>query len=155
MIIEDRLVLAGLVSELKKQGEKIVFTNGCFDLIHPGHIKVLRMSKTLGDVLIVGVNTDESIRKLKGGSRPILSLNQRLEVLDSIKYVDIIVPFSEDTPDELIKIIKPDIHTKGEDYKNKDVPERKLVEQFGGKTIILKSGLDMSTTKIIKRIQGD
>ena len=155
MIIRNKKTLAGIITELKAMNKKIVFTNGCFDILHAGHIDILKYAKSLGDILVVGVNTDDSVKRLKGPTRPIISLDNRMDTLDSIKYVDIIIPFSEDTPIELIKIVKPDVHIKGGDYGIEDLPERGIVENNGGKIDLFNPKRDISTSKIISKIRGE
>jgi rfaE bifunctional protein nucleotidyltransferase chain/domain len=150
MIIEDRELLKSIVEELKNQNLKIVFTNGCFDIIHRGHIEYLNKAKKLGDVLIIGINSDSSIKKIKGDKRPIIPLYSRAYVLDNIKAVDFVVPFDEETPIELIKIIKPDVHVKGGDYKEEDLPEAEIVKSYGGEIKIIPLIEGFSTTKIIE-----
>ena len=149
MIIEDRGLLKKIVEELKNQNLKIVFTNGCFDIVHRGHVEYLNKAKKLGDVLIVGINSDKSIKKIKGDKRPIIPLHSRAYVLDNLKAVDFVVPFDEETPIELIKIIKPDVHVKGGDYKEEDLPEAEVVKSYGGKIEIIPLIEGFSTTKII------
>lgn len=144
--------LKRLLTVLKKRrldGEKIVFTNGCFDIIHSGHIKVLREAKKLGDILVVGLNSDSSVKKLKGRNRPVNLLKDRIEVLSAIKYVDYIVVFNKSTPYNLIKKIKPDFLVKGGDYKEKDIVGR----QFSKKVVTIPLVKDKSTTNIIERIK--
>ena len=109
--------------------KKIVFTNGCFDLIHYGHINYLKKAKELGDILIVGLNSDDSIKRIKGSSRPIKKIKSRLAVLESIKYIDLVITFNEDTPIELIKNIKPDILVKGGDYKEDEIIGREYAKR--------------------------
>jgi rfaE bifunctional protein nucleotidyltransferase chain/domain len=150
MIIEDRELLKSIVEELKRQNLKIVFTNGCFDIIHRGHVEYLNKAKKLGDVLIVGINSDSSIKKIKGNKRPIVPLYSRAYVLDNLKAVDFVVPFDEETPIELIKIIKPDVHVKGGDYREEDLPEAEIVKSYGGKIKIIPLIEGFSTTKIIE-----
>jgi D-beta-D-heptose 7-phosphate kinase / D-beta-D-heptose 1-phosphate adenosyltransferase len=141
--------ISTIISELKNKGKKIVFTNGCFDILHIGHIKYLEKSKSFGDILILGLNSDDSIRRLKGENRPINTQTDRAYILASLEVVDYLVIFEEDTPFELIKLIKPDVLVKGGDYEGKDVvgqdivKELKLVKFIDGK----------STSKTIKRIQ--
>ncbi|MEN3013995.1 MAG: D-glycero-beta-D-manno-heptose 1-phosphate adenylyltransferase [Endomicrobiia bacterium] len=137
-----------ILKKLKKENKKLVFTNGCFDIIHSGHIKLLKEAKNLGDVLIVGLNTDKSIKRIKGPQRPINSQKDRAEVLDSIRYVDYVILFKEDTPYKLIAEIKPDILVKGADYKVKDIVGWGIVPEVV--RIKLKKG--KSTTNIIKKI---
>lgn len=140
-----------LSSKLHNQGKKIVFTNGCFDILHVGHVKYLEVAKSYGDVLILGLNADSSVRKLKGETRPINTQDDRAYILASLESVDYVVIFEEDTPYELIKLIKPHVLVKGGDYEGKEVvgqdiaDELKLVQFVDGK----------STTNTIKRIQND
>ncbi|AIJ04941.1 rfaE bifunctional protein [Methanocaldococcus bathoardescens] len=150
MIIEDRGLLEDIVRELKSQNLKIVFTNGCFDIIHRGHVEYLNKAKKLGDILIVGINSDKSIKKIKGDKRPIIPLYSRAYVLDNLKAVDFVVPFDEETPIELIKIIKPDVHVKGGDYREEDLPEAEIVKSYGGEIKIIPLIEGFSTTKIIE-----
>ncbi|WP_456420254.1 D-glycero-beta-D-manno-heptose 1-phosphate adenylyltransferase [Methanocaldococcus infernus] len=152
MIITDRSLLKKIVEELKRQGLKIVFTNGCFDILHRGHVEYLNEAKKLGDILIVGINSDSSVKKIKGEKRPIISLHSRAYVLDNLKAVDFVVPFDEDTPIEIIKIIKPDVHVKGGDYKEEDLPEAEVVKAYGGKVKIIPLVEGYSTTNIINEI---
>ena len=153
MIITDRDFLKSKVSELKTKGNKIVFTNGCFDIIHHGHIKYLQSAKRLGDILIIGVNTDESIRRIKGETRPIIDLEYRMSVLDELSSVDIVVPFYEDTPLELIKIILPDFLVKGGDWEIKDIVGSDIVIKNGGTVKSLDFIKGISTTEIIEKIK--
>ena len=143
------------IKNYKKNKKKIVFTNGCFDIIHHGHIIYLEKSKKLGDKLIVGINSDKSIINIKGKSRPLNKLKYRIKVLSSIKYVDLIIPFNEKTPGNLIKKINPDILIKtNENYKNiKDMPENegvKFVLKNKGKVFLFTRTKQISSTKIIK-----
>ncbi len=152
MIINNTDLLIKLINELKNNNLKIVFTNGCFDILHKGHVKYLNNAKKLGDIFIVGINSDESIKKIKGDKRPIIPLDSRIVVLDNLKCVDIVVPFSEETPVELIKLIKPDIHVKGGDYKIEDLPESKYILEYGGSVKIIPLIKGYSTTNIIKTV---
>lgn len=126
-----------------------VFTNGCFDILHSGHIKLLREANQHGR-LIVGLNTDESINRIKGEGRPINPLQNRMELLSSIKYVDNVIPFNEDTPIDLIKSLKPSVLVKGADWKDK-LPEGEFVESYGGKVVYVDLLPEMSTTGILKK----
>ena len=143
--------IARLVERYKKEGKKIVFTNGCFDILHVGHVKYLQEAKSFGDVLIVGLNSDASVRRLKGPSRPVNAVEDRAYLLAALEAVDFVVPFEDDTPYELIKMVAPDVLVKGGDYKGKEVvgtefaKELKLVDFVDGK----------STTKTIEKIQGN
>jgi len=145
--------IKNIVNELKKKGKKIVFTNGCFDIIHAGHIKLLKKAKKLGDVLIVGINKDKSIKKIKGEDRPIMDEKQRIEIISAIEFVDYVVPFGNTTPEKLIRIIKPDIIVKGGDYKKDEVVGKDIVEKYGGKVYIFPLLKNISTTKIINKIK--
>jgi len=131
----------------------LVFTNGCFDLLHMAHVRFLRQCRQLGDRLIVGMNSDESVRGLKGPSRPICNQVERWAVLESIRWVDEVFLFDEPTPCELIRRISPDIIVKGPGYSPENMPEAAIVTAYGGKVVIL-DGPDISTTKIIERIKG-
>lgn len=144
--------LTKIVDKLKKEGKKTVFTNGCFDILHIGHVKYLEDAKSLGDILIVGVNSDESVRILKGNSRPIVPDIERAEILAALKCVDYVVIFNELNPENLIAQLKPAIHVKGGDYVIDQIPESKLVESLGGKTIILNEVKGKSTSSIIQKI---
>ena len=153
MIIRDRELLKKNIKELKELNKKIVFTNGCFDIIHYGHIKYLQSAKELGDILIIGVNTDDSIKRLKGKNRPIVELDFRMAVLNELSSVDFVVPFNEDTPLNLIKIILPDVLVKGGDWKVTDIVGSNIVLENGGKVESLTFVEGISTTNIIERIK--
>ncbi len=137
----------------RRQGRRIVLTNGCFDILHRGHIAFLNRAKALGDILIVGVNADESIRRLKGADRPINRLDDRLQVLAALSSVDHVAAFHEDTPINLIGIVRPDVFVKGGDYAGKLLPEAAQVERYGGVVNILPYVEENSTTGIIQRIR--
>ena len=141
-----------ILETAKKDGKKVVFTNGCFDILHRGHVTYLNEAKRQGDILVVGVNSDASVKKLKGESRPINSEYDRAFVLDGLKAVDYTVIFGEDTPEDLIACLKPSVHVKGGDYKKEDLPETKIVESYGGEVIILNFVEGKSTTNIIEKI---
>ncbi|OGC36299.1 hypothetical protein A2311_01385 [candidate division WOR-1 bacterium RIFOXYB2_FULL_48_7] len=152
--IKLRSELSVIAKNLKTEGAKLVFTNGCFDILHLGHARYLREAKKLGDVLIVGVNSDSSVTALKGADRPYVSELERAEILASLECVDYVVIFSELRPDNLIKAIKPDIHVKGGDYKIDELPEKKLVESLGGKVVVIPPIKGRSTTNIVAKILG-
>jgi rfaE bifunctional protein nucleotidyltransferase chain/domain len=152
-LIIDRQKLLSLIQKLKTEGKSIIFTNGCFDILHSGHIDYLKRTKELGDILIIGINSDESVKKIKQQNRPINKLLDRMIILDSIKYVDYVVPFNEETPENLIKIIKPDILTKGGDWNKKDVVGSDFVKSYGGKVVIIPYIKGKSTTNTIKKIR--
>lgn len=144
-----------LNKELRKlSGKTIVFTNGVFDLVHAGHIDLLAFARASGDYLILGINDDNSVKRLKGENRPIYPLEQRMKILAAIIYVDFVIPFSQDTPLELIKRLhRVDVLVKGGDYKTHEVVGRKEVEMAGGKVLLFDFKTDISTSTIIKKIK--
>ena len=135
--------------------KKIVFTNGCFDLIHLGHIEVLARSADLGDILIIGINTDSSIKELKGNNRPIIKENSRAQQLASLEFVDAVILFNEQTPLELIKVIKPNVITKGGDYNSEQVVGNEIAVKNEGEVIIIPLTQGYSTTSILEKIKND
>lgn len=151
--VMDAFYLAARVASYRRMGKRIVFTNGCFDILHRGHIAYLNSAKSFGDVLIVGINSDESVRRLKGDNRPINSLEDRGQILAALSCVDHIIPFDTDTPADLIKVIQPDVYVKGGDYTRKTLPEAPIVERLGGKVEILPYLEDHSTSSVIERIR--
>lgn len=142
------------IQKEKSLGKKIVFTNGCFDLLHVGHINYLKEAKESGDILIIGINTDKSVKKLKGNDRPINALEDRMAVLKALDGVDLVIPFSQDTPINLIRKLKPDVYVKGGDYSEDSLPEASVVKGYGGKVKIIPITVNRSTTKIIKSIKA-
>jgi len=137
----------------KRTGKKIVFTNGVFDLLHPGHIELLQFARSQGDLLVVGINDDASVRRLKGEKRPIFPLAERLEVLAALECVDYVVPFHEDTPLQLIQALgKIDVLVKGGDYAPGEVVGRKEVEEWGGKLCLFRLAGDYSSSALIDKI---
>ena len=153
--IYRREKLSEIVNKLKKQGKTVGFANGCFDLLHVGHIRYLKDAKKNCDVLIVALNTDESVRRLKGEGRPRTPLSERLEIMEAIEFVDYLTFFSEDTVEHTLRVLKPDIHFKGTDYTVETVPERKVMEELGGKVMIVGDPKDHSTTEILERIKNE
>jgi rfaE bifunctional protein nucleotidyltransferase chain/domain len=139
-------------TRLRRQGKKVVFTNGCFDLIHGGHIELFRKAKSLGDVLIVGLNTDASVRKIKGPSRPVFPLAERFEVLGAIEYIDFLTSFAEETPQKIIAALLPDVLVKGGDWQPGQVVGKKEVEAAGGRVVIIPYLKGHSSSAIIKQI---
>lgn len=137
----------------KADGKTIVFSNGCFDLLHPGHIDYLSKARALGDRLVIGLNDDDSISRLKGPSRPICSLAVREVMLAALQSVDLVVPFSEDTPLELIKTLQPDLLVKGGDYQPDDIVGAKEVRKNGGHVTVISFLEGHSTTSLINHIQ--
>jgi len=136
----------------KKKSKKVVFTNGCFDLIHSGHVDYLIKAKNLGDYLIVGLNTDDSVRRIKGEKRPILNQNERAFILSSLKPVDFVCLFDEDTPAKIIAELIPDILIKGSDWSIDKIVGRDIVEENGGKVVTIDFVNNQSTSKIINTI---
>ena len=158
-IINSYEKIESIVNKLKKDKKKIVFTNGCFDLLHSGHADYLKKAKEMGDILIVGLNSDESIKKIKGENRPIVDQNSRLELISSLESVNYCILFEEDNPINILSYIKPDIHVKGSDYKNKYMIERDMVEINGGQIgfIEIKTNENnkISTSDIIEKIKNE
>jgi len=144
--------LEEILDRHRKNNEKIVFTNGCFDILHIGHIEYLKFSRRQGDVLVVGLNTDRSVREQKGDKRPFVSEYERARLISALEDVGYVILFDESTPEELIRRIKPDILVKGEDWKEKGVVGREFVESYGGKVILAPFIKDVSTTDIVSRI---
>jgi len=154
-VILQLTILKRKCEGFRKEGKRIVFTNGCFDILHSGHVSYLQQAKAMGDVLVVGLNTDESIRRLKGKGRPVNTLENRLNVLSALGCIDHVVPFGglkDDTPAQLLKLIRPDLFVKGADYKDKHLPEGKLLGRMGCKIAFLPYVFNQSTTEIIARI---
>ncbi len=140
------------LKQVRKKGKKIVFTNGCFDLIHPGHVHLLKRAAGFGDILVVALNTDASVRRLKGSGRPIFPLRERAEIISSFEFVDYVVSFGEATPASLIDAILPDVLVKGGDWKPSTIVGRVSVERRGGKVITVPLREGRSTTVVIERI---
>lgn len=152
--VADLDELKRVVAVLRRNNEKVVFTNGCFDLIHRGHIACLRDAKSRGDCLIVAINDDTSVRSIKGDSRPVCSLQNRIEVLEELSCIDWLIPFSEDTPLTLIEELKPDVYVKGGDYEKEKLAEYELVSSYGGEVVISPYVEGCSTTSIIDSISN-
>jgi rfaE bifunctional protein nucleotidyltransferase chain/domain len=150
--IKTRKSLSAICSRLKEQGKKIVFTNGCFDILHYGHVQYLEDAKKYGDILIVGVNTDSSVKRLKGPLRPIIPEGDRIKTVAALESVDYTVLFPEDTPMRLIASLKPNILIKGADWDKKDIIGAAIVSRHGGKVIRIKILKGRSTTTLIKTI---
>jgi rfaE bifunctional protein nucleotidyltransferase chain/domain len=150
--ILSRSVLAAVLADRRHQHEQIVFTNGCFDILHVGHIRYLKEARALGDLLVVGVNSDRSVRTLKGPTRPVVPEDERAELLAALEAVDYVSIFDEERPDALIKVVRPHIHVKGGDYRGDDLPEADVVRRHGGRIVILPLVEGRSTTAIVSRI---
>lgn len=150
----DRRHLAAVVATLRRAHRRVVFTNGCFDLLHPGHVKLLGEARRHGDVLIVGLNSDESVERLKGAGRPILSQSDRAQVLGGLDAVDFVVVFPEDTPESLIELIRPHVLVKGGDYVEATVVGARLVKSYGGEVVLIPLVEGRSTTSMVARMKG-
>lgn len=149
-------VLAECLASFRSEGKRIVFTNGCFDLLHPGHIYTLTQAKALGDVLVVAINSDASVKRLKGERRPILNQEERAVMLSALAMVDYVTIFAEDTPLEVIRLLLPDVLVKGGDWGADAVVGREVVEANGGEVVLIPYQAGFSTTDIIERIMtGD
>lgn len=151
-LLADAADLLEQVQQYRYEGKRIVFTNGCFDILHAGHVSFLQQARALGDVLIVGVNSDDSVRRLKGETRPINNQADRVAVLAALEAVDHVVLFDEDTPERLISQLCPDVHVKGSDYSIEHLPEARIVESYGGQVVILPLVEGKSTTSIVRKI---
>jgi rfaE bifunctional protein nucleotidyltransferase chain/domain len=150
--IRERSELINIVETARKRGHRIVFANGCFDVLHVGHVRYLEAAKALGDLLIVGVNSDEQTHRLKGPGRPLLPEDQRAEIISSLEVVDFVTVFDEPTVTELLLALKPDIHAKGTDYTEDSVPERDVVRSFGGQVAIVGDPKDHSSSEMVEKL---
>ncbi|MET0648823.1 MAG: adenylyltransferase/cytidyltransferase family protein [Pyrinomonadaceae bacterium] len=153
--ILERNRLIARVAIARKGGARVVFANGCFDLLHVGHVRYLEAAKGLGDLLVVGINSDEQVRRLKGEGRPFVSERERAEVIASLRAVDYVTVFHEPTVTELLLALRPDIHAKGTDYTEESVPERDVVRSFGGRVQIVGDPKDHSSTEILKTVNRE
>jgi D-beta-D-heptose 7-phosphate kinase/D-beta-D-heptose 1-phosphate adenosyltransferase len=146
--------LTNLKEELAgRKEEKVVFTNGCFDLLHVGHVRYLKAAKSFGDLLVVGLNSDSSVKKLKGSKRPLIPENQRAEVIGSLAAVDYVTIFSDETAGPTISALKPEVYVKGGDYEIAELPEAKVVKSYGGEIKLVTEIKGASSTNIIERIK--
>ena len=139
---------------VRADGATIVFTNGCFDILHAGHVRYLTAAAAMGDFLVVGLNSDASVRRLKGEGRPIVSEADRAEVLEALRAVDIVTIFDEPTAEELIRLVRPDVYVKGGDYSLDKLPEAKIVQELGGRVELIPFVEGHSTTNVIERIKA-
>jgi len=153
--ILDRDSLITRVTAEKAKGSRIVLANGCFDVLHAGHIRYLNGARELGDVLIVAINADAQVAKLKGEGRPILADRERAELVASLEAVDWVSIFDEPTVTELLLLLRPDVHGKGADYTEETVPERDVVRSYGGRVAIVGDPKDHSTTEILEKVSGE
>ncbi|MBI4402782.1 MAG: D-glycero-beta-D-manno-heptose 1-phosphate adenylyltransferase [Deltaproteobacteria bacterium] len=147
--------LSELVTKLRADGKRIVTTNGCFDILHLGHMQYLFEARGLGDILLCGINSDKSVIRLKGSGRPLFPEAVRARQVAALECVDYVTIFEQDTPEALLKIIRPAIHVKGGDYRPEDLPERHCVEGGGGKVVVLPFIPGFSTTGIITKLKGE
>jgi rfaE bifunctional protein nucleotidyltransferase chain/domain len=153
-IVLSREELIDRVAAAKADGARVVFANGCFDVLHVGHVRYLAGAKELGDVLIVGINSDEQVANQKGAGRPVLPANERAEIVAALESVTYVTIFDEPTVEELLLVLKPDVHAKGTDYTTDTVPERDVVRSYGGEVVIVGDPKDHSTSAIIARLGG-
>jgi rfaE bifunctional protein nucleotidyltransferase chain/domain len=154
-VVSELPQLSEKLAELKLQGKKIVSTNGCFDILHVGHVRFLQAARALGDVLVVGLNSDPSVKRLKGPTRPVIGQADRAEILSALACVDYVCIFEEDTPVEFLKGVRPNVHAKGADYKPADLAETPVVESLGGQVNIIELVPGKSTTSIVRLISGE
>jgi rfaE bifunctional protein nucleotidyltransferase chain/domain len=150
--ILDRESLVAEIARHRDGGASIVLANGCFDLIHVGHIRYLAAAKEIGDVLVVGINSDRQARGLKGEGRPFTPEDERAELIGALRFVDLVTIFDEPTVEQLIRAIKPDFHAKGTDYTVDNVPEREIVREVGGRVVIVGDPKDHSSTEISQKL---
>jgi D-beta-D-heptose 7-phosphate kinase/D-beta-D-heptose 1-phosphate adenosyltransferase len=153
-VLADVARLAARVRRLREEGKRLVFTNGCFDILHAGHVACLQAAREMGDVLLVGINSDASVRRLKGPQRPINPLQDRLAVLAALSCVDHAIPFEDPTPERLLRIVRPEVYVKGSDYTRATLPEAPLVEEMGGTVRLLPLFPDRSTTRLIEAVRS-
>ncbi|MGH9787766.1 MAG: D-glycero-beta-D-manno-heptose 1-phosphate adenylyltransferase [Candidatus Acidiferrales bacterium] len=152
ILTRERLIIRR--REWKDNGKRVVFTNGCFDLLHPGHVRLLEQARALGDALVVGLNSDSSVRRLKGGSRPLLAEAGRAEILAALECVDAVTLFEEDTPRELIAALVPDVLVKGGDWKREQIVGREEVEAAGGRVVVIPYVEGYSTSALIEKMRN-
>ena len=151
--ILERTRLTARVAIDRQNGRKIVLTNGCFDFFHVGHVRYLAGAKAFGDCLIVAVNADEQVRRLKGANRPLMPEKERAEMISALRFVDYVTIFPEPTVEELIRALRPDFHAKGTDYTIETVPERDVVAECGGKVVIVGDPKDHSSSELIEKFK--
>ena len=151
MLIPNERIEA-FAAALREGGSRVVFTNGCFDILHAGHVRYLAAARSLGDVLILGLNSDASVRRLKGETRPVNTAEDRAEVVGALKSVDAVVIFGEDTAEVLIAKVRPAVYAKGGDYTLETLPEARIVERYGGEVAFIPLVAGKSTTNIITRV---
>jgi rfaE bifunctional protein nucleotidyltransferase chain/domain len=150
--ILDRNRVIARVAIARKHGARIVFANGCFDILHVGHVRYLEAARALGDLLVVGINTDEQVRRLKGPGRPFVSERERAEIIAGLRAVDLVTIFQEPTVEALLLVLRPDIHAKGTDYTTETVPEREIVRAYGGRVAIVGDPKDHSSSQMVMQL---
>jgi D-beta-D-heptose 7-phosphate kinase / D-beta-D-heptose 1-phosphate adenosyltransferase len=153
-VVLDRAALAGRLAAWRRAGKRIVFTNGCFDLLHAGHLALLHGAASLGDVLVLAINSDASVRRLKGPERPLVPAAERVAMLAALECVDAVTVFDEDTPEEILRTLRPDVLVKGQDYQLSEVVGRDIVESYGGRVVLLPLVQGRSTTSLVERIRA-
>jgi rfaE bifunctional protein nucleotidyltransferase chain/domain len=154
-LIVDRDALVARIAEEKARGLRIVLANGCFDVLHAGHVRYLEGARALGDLLVVGINSDAQVARLKGAGRPILAERDRAELVASLEAVDLITIFDEPTVTELLLALRPDVHAKGTDYTEETVPERDVVRSYGGQVRIVGDPKDHSTSEMLRKVSSE
>ena len=152
ILSRDDLIEA--LAKLREDGSTVILANGCFDLFHVGHVRYLEGAKALGDILVVGINSDRQTRLLKGEGRPFITENERAEIVSSIRCVDRVTIFDEPTVEQLIRAIRPDVHAKGTDYTAETVPERDIIREVGGRVAIVGDPKDHSSTDLISKVES-
>ena len=153
-MILSREALVQRIRTARENGSRIVLANGCFDVLHVGHVRYLAGARELGDVLVVGVNSDDQVVRLKGAGRPVMPADERAEIVASLESVSYVTVFDEPTVEQLLLALKPDVHAKGTDYTEDSVPERNVVRSYGGKVAIVGDPKDHSTSEILARLGG-
>ncbi len=150
--ILDRNRLIARVAIARRHGARIVFANGCFDILHIGHVRYLEAARALGDLLVVGINADEQVRRLKGPGRPFVAERERAEVIASLRAVDLVTIFPEPTVEALLLVLRPDVHAKGTDYTVETVPELEVVRAYGGRVAIVGDPKDHSSSQMVMQL---
>lgn len=152
--ILSRETLVAEIARRREAGHRIVFANGCFDLLHVGHVRYLTAARALGDTLVVGINADDAVRQLKGPTRPVMPDAERAEIIAALACVDFVTIFPELTVENLLRALRPDIHAKGTDYTPDSVPERAIVREYGGEVAIVGDPKDHSTTDLLNTVRN-
>jgi len=151
---EPTYAVPSRITEVREEGGRVVFTNGCFDLLHPGHVSYLQAARNLGDALVVGLNSDASVKRLKGSARPLVPERDRAAVLAALRSVDAVVIFDDDTPIRLLRELKPAVYVKGGDYRIEDLPEAKVAAEIGAEVKILPFEPGYSTTALVEKVRS-